>query len=290
MITKPIRAVSMPQRVVIVGSNGFIGKHIYESLRYQNCNILSLTRNDINLLDNNAYNILKGYLKTDDALVICVAEAPVKNTKMFRNNIIMMDNICKCISEISLKHVLYVSSDAVYSDSNNPLTETSIIAPDNLHGIMHAAREIMLKSVFQGPLAFLRPTLVYGDGDPHNGYGPNRFRRTAAEGVIKLFGNGEEQRDHIHVLDVAELATRMIFSGFSGSLNAATGTVFSFFEIAEAIASSSRKYVEIIKCKRSGPMPHNGFRPFDTSLTKKIFPDFKYTNLIEWLKISENQK
>ena len=30
------------------------------------------------------------------------------------------------------------------------------------------------------PVGILRPTLVYGANDPHNGYGPNRFRRLAA--------------------------------------------------------------------------------------------------------------
>ena len=28
-------------------------------------------------------------------------------------------------------------------------------------------------------MASLRPSLLYGIGDPHNGYGPNRFRRQA---------------------------------------------------------------------------------------------------------------
>ena len=47
-------------------------------------------------------------------------------------------------------------------------------------------------------LAILRPTLIYGAGDPHNGYGPNRFRRLAATGKpIILFGEGEERRDHV---------------------------------------------------------------------------------------------
>jgi nucleoside-diphosphate-sugar epimerase len=37
-------------------------------------------------------------------------------------------------------------------------------------------------------------------GDPHNGYGPNRFRRLAAGGEeIVLFGEGEERRDHVQV-------------------------------------------------------------------------------------------
>ena len=61
------------------------------------------------------------------------------------------------------------------------------------------------------PLAFLRPTLIYGANDPHNGYGPNRFRRQAAKGeTITLFGEGEEKRDHVPVDDVAALVSACV--------------------------------------------------------------------------------
>ena len=39
----------------------------------------------------------------------------------------------------------------------------------------------------------MRSTLIYGEGDPHNGYGPNRFHRLAAAGQeIVLFGEVPE--------------------------------------------------------------------------------------------------
>ena len=57
------------------------------------------------------------------------------------------------------------------------------------------AAETISNLVFTGPLALIRPTLVHGLDDPHNGYGPNRFRRLAATGrEIVLFGEGEERR------------------------------------------------------------------------------------------------
>jgi nucleoside-diphosphate-sugar epimerase len=55
-------------------------------------------------------------------------------------------------------------------------------------------------------------------GDPHNGYGPNRFRRLAAAGQeIVLFGGGEERRDHVLVDDVARDASRPLSCVPSGS-------------------------------------------------------------------------
>jgi len=38
---------------------------------------------------------------------------------------------------------------------------------------MHLTREMILKNKFNKILCILRPTLIYGPGDSHNGYGPN---------------------------------------------------------------------------------------------------------------------
>ena len=40
---------------------------------------------------------------------------------------------------------------------------------------MHLQREIMLKKYFKSHFCIIRPTLVYGPGDTHKGYGPNKF-------------------------------------------------------------------------------------------------------------------
>ena len=43
---------------------------------------------------------------------------------------------------------------------------------------MHLMRENMLK-LLDVKLCIVRPTLIYGTNDPHNGYGPNQFIRLA---------------------------------------------------------------------------------------------------------------
>ena len=52
----------------------------------------------------------------------------------------------------------------------------------------------------------MRPTLIYGKKDPHNGYGPNKFlRKISSNQNIDLFGKGEERRDHVYIEDVVEV-------------------------------------------------------------------------------------
>ena len=150
---------------------------------------------------------------------------------------------------------------------------------------MHLTREIMLKNSFNGPSCFLRPTLIYGNDDPHNGYGPNRFIRLAKENkIISLFGAGEELRDHVWIDDVAEIVLRVILNKSIGTINIATGKILSFFEIAKIAIISTNSRSKIKKTKRMGPIPHNGYRSFNINYIKKKFSNFKYKRVSEVLK------
>ena len=88
---------------------------------------------------------------------------------MLIENLLMGFTVCGALRETPVKHLVYVSSDAVYAASNLPLTEQSWAQPVSLHGVMHLARKVMLANCFTGPTCFLRPTLIYGAGDPQNG-------------------------------------------------------------------------------------------------------------------------
>jgi len=209
----------------------------------------------------------------------------VKNVEMLRENIVMAEQVCAALKARPPAHVVYISSDAVYKDSMQPLTEESCAEPSSLHGAMHLAREIALRAEYAGPLAIVRPTLVYGVNDPHNGYGPNRFRRLAAEGKeIVLFGEGEERRDHVHVDDVAALVKEIVFRRSSGTVNAVSGEVASFREIAELTASQFTPGVIIRGTPRSGPMPHNGYRPLSNRAALEAFPGLRFKGWREGIK------
>ena len=199
---------------------------------------------------------------------------------MLVKNMVMAQAMVRALVASPVAHVINISSDAVYADSPEPLTESSCAAPVTLHGAMHLAREVMFRAEVPAPLAILRPSLLYGARDPHNGYGPNRFRRQAQRGEdIVLFGEGEERRDHVFIDDVAEIAAQMLLRRSKGEINVATGEVHSFREIAEKVVRLSGKAVAIRGSPRSGPMPHNGYRPFEITACRNAFPDFRYTPL-----------
>jgi UDP-glucose 4-epimerase len=277
--SSPIRKA--PSRVVIIGAGGFVGGAIVDRLTADKAPILALTRKELDLLKSEASTMLQRLLRADDSVVFVSALAPTRNNVMLIDNLRMAEAVCAVLAAQQVAHLVYISSDAVYSDDANPVTERSCQQPSSLHGVMHLAREIMLRTTLKLPLAILRPTLIYGAKDPHNGYGPNRFRRLAAKGeMITLFGEGEEKRDHVHVDDVAVLVSAVLQHGSTGTLNIATGRSISFREVAEMVSALSSRSVEIRGTPRQNPITH---RHFDITNCLKAFPEFHYISLRDGL-------
>lgn len=267
-----------PTRVVVMGARGFVGHAVAARLARDGVPVLALGSGDVDLLAPGAADDLAALLQPLDAFVAVSARAPVKNPDMLIENIIMARAMAKALAGSRVAHVVNVSSDAIYADGPVPLTEDTLAAPGSLHGVMHLARELMFRAEVKAPLAMVRPTLIHGAGDPHNGYGPNKFRRQAARSEdIVLFGEGEERRDHIWIDDVAELIAQVLYHRSRGELNLATGEVWSFRKAAQTALDLSGKRVAIKTSPRSGPMPHNGYRPFDPAAVKAAFPLFRFT-------------
>jgi UDP-glucose 4-epimerase len=274
-----------PKRVVILGSAGFVGNACNQRLKTLDVPVLELPRTELDLTDSKSGDLLADLLRPKDSLLFVSAKAPVKTESMLIENLRMAEAVCHALRKATVQHLVYISSDAVYADSDSPLSENFCAQPGSLHGIMHLAREVMLANAWQGPLCILRPTLIYGEGDPHNGYGPNRFIRLAQKGEeIVLFGEGEERRDHVWIGDVADLTCRVLVHQSTGVLNIATGNVVSFREIADQVIQLIPNSSQIKVSPRTGPMPHNGYRAFDPAVTHQAFRDFTYTNLKDGLR------
>lgn len=291
MLKHHAQPTNRPPRVVVLGAAGFVGQALVKQLYARGVSILAIGRSELDLLSADAGSRLAAMLRHDDCVVLISARAPVKNNVMLIDNLRMMEAACAALTSRPVAHVVYVSSDAVYADGDRPLEETSCAQPTSLHGVMHLNREIMLQNICEAPLCILRPTLIYGAADPHNGYGPNRFRRLAQRGEeIVLFGEGEERRDHVYIDDVALLMTSCIIQRSEGILNIATGTVTSFRDIAALIVAKAPVPVAIRGTVRIGPMPHNGYRAFAPAAVKRAFPDFLFTSLEAGLLLSQQEE
>lgn len=280
MLTHQSTRPTKPRRVVVVGAGGMVGGAIVRELARSGIPTLALTRKEVDLLGPGGGDQLGSRLGVDDAVVFVSAVAPAKNAAQMMSNLRMAEAALAAFAAVPPAHLLYISSDAVYADDANPVTERSPVAPSTIHGTMHAARELMFRSEYRGPFVALRPTLIYGARDPHSGYGPNRFRRQAVKGEpIAIFGEGEEKRDHVAVEDVARLTVRILLHRSTGALNAVTGIATSFRDIADIVARQFEPSARVISVPRPGPRPHLLHRFFDITECYKAFPDFHFEPL-----------
>jgi UDP-glucose 4-epimerase len=278
-------------KVIILGAGGFISKNVENLLNKSNIKLLPLPRKKIDLTKFESIKKLSKIVKEKDIIFFAAADAPVKNENMLLNNLMMAKNMCEVLKKIKPSFFLYLSSDAVYSDTKKKIDENTSTVPNSLHGIMHLTREIMFENLIKRKLCIVRPTLVYGEEDPHNGYGPNRFMRLIKRNQkVSLFGKGEELRDHVWINDVSIAISKLIINRKIGKFNLVTGKVISFNNIAKQIIDISKKKSEIFYLKRKGPMPHGGYRAFKNSRFERVFPTFKFKSFQQVLKYLYKKK
>jgi UDP-glucose 4-epimerase len=279
MLTHQLATAQNPSRVVVLGGRGFIGRVLLEVLEAADTPVLAPGSAELDLATEGSGERLAAMLRDTDAVVLLAALTPDRGRGRgpLLRNLAMAANVCAALERVPVAHVVYFSSDAVYPTDVVRVTEASYAQPADLYGVMHLTREVMLRTCSRAPVAVLRPTLVYGAGDTHNSYGPNRFRRTARrERRITLFGEGEGQRDHILVDDVAALAWQVLRHRSGGTLNLATGRSISYAELALKVAALFEGPIEVVGTPRENPITH---RHFDVTALRKAFPTFRLTPL-----------
>jgi nucleoside-diphosphate-sugar epimerase len=268
-----------PERVVVLGSSGFIARALIAHLQAKGADVRAIGRGDIDLAATDAGPRLAAELREGDCVVFLSAVTPDKGRGIdaFLANVQMGAAVSAAVAGKPLSQLVYVSSDAVYPFTDGATSEASPAEPSDLYGAAHRAREIMMQGLGGCPVAVLRPTMIYGAGDTHNSYGANRFRRMARnEGRITLFGGGEETRDHMCIDDIVALIDLTVQHRSAGTLNLVSGRSVSFADLAKMVASHFPNEIEIVSLPRQMPVTH---RRFDAGAIARAFPEFQPTSL-----------
>jgi UDP-glucose 4-epimerase len=278
-------------RIVILGASGFLGSELVHHFKMLGCDVVPLSTADIDLAREDSVDPLSQLLNEDDIVIIASMVTPDRSNdeQTMLTNILMGRHLCEALKAVVCRYVVYISSDAVYGHDEGVIEKDTACSPYDLYGLAHFLRERMLGEIVgsKTKVFIVRPCAIYGGGDSHNSYGPNRFLRSATEGgVIAVIGNGEELRDHIYIDDFCRYVATSIRHCMNGIANLATGSAVSFYEIAERVAAIVDRPVQIENLRRTRQIVHRCF-----SRT----PDFEFTSLDAGLRamrdgLGENQR
>ena len=222
--------------VLVTGAAGFIGYHLSKRLLKSGCKVVGLDNM------NDYYDVGLKYARFDElkkldgfsfircdiadreaisrvfdentpqAVVNLAAQAGVRysleNPQVYiDSNIVGFFNVLECCRSHPVQHLVYASSSSVYGNSEKiPFSvEDNVDRPISLYAATKKSNELMAYTyshLFGIPATGLRFFTVYGPfGRPDMAYFSFTKRILSGE-TIKLFNNGDLQRDFTYIDDI----------------------------------------------------------------------------------------
>lgn len=207
--------------ILVTGGAGFLGTHLCRLLAKNGhrVTVLDLKTNpefktveaDIRDLDQmvqhiNAYDVVFHL-----AALIEAGESVKFPQKFVDSNISATINVLEAMRINSVKNFIFSSSAAVYGEPQHvPIKEDDRTLPVNPYGMTKLAMEALVNSYVASHKMTgvgLRYFNLYGPEEHHEPetHAIPRFIKQIYQGEeVTVWGNGEHQRDYIHVADIAE--------------------------------------------------------------------------------------
>ncbi len=274
-------------RVVVLGASGFLGKAISTQLVSNGADVHGFSSKTLNLTDRAAFGALDALAGSETTLIFASAVTPDKGRTVdaLDANLQMAMNVGRYLEGHPFGKVVYVSSDAVYPMSDDVVTEASAVEPADFYALAKYAGERVLANVCGAakiPLVIVRPTGVYGPGDTHNSYGPNRFiSQIENDGKLTMFGEGDDIRDHVYLDDAAAAVVGLTAGDATGVFNVASGESRTFGSVAEQLQALSPVPFELVKLPKSGGTSR---RDFDIGRLRAALPGLTLTPFADGLR------
>lgn len=259
------------QHVLVTGGAGFIGSHTVDALLASGRQVtvldnlssgkilnLPMTHPDLNFVEGDVleYPLLVDLLHDVDAVLHLAAIASVPRSIEYpaytlQVNTLGLLHVLQAVRESGRAiRVVYASSAAVYGDAPTlPCDdEKRLMAPplspyalQKLNCEQYAA---LYETLHQQPSFGLRYFNVYGErqdpGSPYSGVISRFLDAYRAGEPLKVFGDGSQRRDFIHVSDVVRANCLALESTLSGVANIATGQPQTLLQLIEYMSLSGK--------------------------------------------------
>lgn len=247
------------RRVWVAGHRGMVGAAIQRRLAGEDCEILTATRQDVDLRNPQA---TLGWMKSRAPEVVFVAAAKVggilenslRPAEFIFDNLAIETSIIAAAREIGVQKLLFLGSSCVYPKfAPQPIREESLLSgplePTNEWYAIAKIAGLKLCQAFrrQYGCRFIScmPTNLYGPNDNFDLQSshvlPALIRKiheakAANAAEVPIWGSGQPRREFLHVDDLAD-ACIFLMRNFDGDLplNVGTGVDVTIADLAELI-------------------------------------------------------
>ncbi|NOD49793.1 MULTISPECIES: NAD(P)-dependent oxidoreductase [unclassified Ruegeria] len=232
-------------RVLLTGATGLIGRATIPALTEAGHEVVTLGRNpasDIacNLLDPDATTKALEAARASHLVHLAWHDGP-RDRWISAANLDWMAATLHLVREFARtdgQRAVCAGSCAEYDWSVPDLTETSPLRPRTLYGAAKAGTGLALcagQKALGLSLAWARIFFVYGPGEPQGRLCGDLISNLKTGRPVDCT-DGRQERDFLHVSDLARALVRLLEADATGAVNVASGTVIPVRELIEEVA------------------------------------------------------
>ena len=243
--------------VLVTGGNGFIGTHLCRLLHNNGHSVISL---DIVHTGNHPWECLTAdirdsmHLEEVDWIVHLAAQISVPLSvdnpdETLSINVDGTSSIIRAAEAASVKKIVFASSAAIYGDCDEiPIPESAPLTPQSPYAVSKIVGEELIKrSTIQ--TCSLRFFNVYGPGQSaEGGYAAviPAFKKAIQLGKeCRIFGDGTQVRDFIHVYDLVKIILLSLeSSNLPSEMNVASGIGTSVLDLVQLLQELNPKMAD----------------------------------------------
>lgn len=285
-------------RILLTGTNGFVGNHIASEMLRRNHNVSCLVRNpekinirDVELIQSDLtdFHLLSKVLRKNKFEIVIDSAAKIpagfnKNEDYF-DNILMTRNLLKALRDNPPEYFLKLSTIDVYRIQNG-ITESTGISPQNYYSLSKRVGEQFVElwsEELNIPACILRLTQIFGTGDRSSKFIPSITKQIKDASKITIYGDGSDRRDYLFVEDAARIVAECCEKRVSGIFNLASGKSYSLNDVVTILREITDKEFQIEYRGRKKPRVDY---EFDIKNLINALGEIKFTDLTDALKIT----
>jgi len=248
------------KRVWVAGHRGMAGSAIVRRLRRENCEVVTVAREELDLLSQRDVHKWLAVRKID-AVFLAAAKVggimanATRPAEFLYENLVIETNVIQAARDAGVRKLLFLGSSCIYPRmAAQPMREEALLSgelePSNEWYAIAKIAGIKLCQAYRRQygcdFVSVMPTNLYGPGDRYDAEGSHvvaalimkiHAAKVAKKSTVELWGSGTPRREFLFTEDLAD-ACVFVMKNYSDELflNVGTGRDMTIVELAESIA------------------------------------------------------